>query len=52
MDRKPSTNPEGYKPIPKVVYQYGNRELGVKAYLEARKEALKLLEELKIYGEQ
>ncbi|MEM2465641.1 MAG: hypothetical protein QXL85_08585 [Candidatus Bathyarchaeia archaeon] len=46
------TNPEGYKPTPKIVYQYGSRNLGIKAYLKAREEALKLLKELKIYKEQ
>ncbi|MEO0252256.1 MAG: hypothetical protein ABIM44_08505 [candidate division WOR-3 bacterium] len=46
------TNPEGYKPTPKIVYQYGGRNLGIKAYLEARMETLKLLKELEIYEEQ
>ncbi|MEM2465620.1 MAG: hypothetical protein QXL85_08480, partial [Candidatus Bathyarchaeia archaeon] len=41
------TNPEGYKPTPKIVYQYGSRNLGIKAFLKAREETLKLLKEQK-----
>ncbi|MEM2565142.1 MAG: hypothetical protein QXQ42_05560 [Candidatus Bathyarchaeia archaeon] len=44
------TNPEGCKPIPKIVYQYGSRNLGIKAFLKSREEILKLLKELEIYG--
>ncbi|MGQ9641873.1 MAG: hypothetical protein ACUVUF_07095 [Candidatus Bathycorpusculaceae bacterium] len=46
---KPS-NPEGFKPTPRVVYRYGSKNCMVKLFLVCRKRVLRMVERLGVYG--
>lgn len=45
----PKPSSKSFKPPPKIVYKFGKQNLGVRIYLETRREILRIIRELGFY---